>query len=39
MEQNALKSGVLNIDYYRSLIENLKRPNNRLWKMFNWLLG
>ena len=33
-----LSSVVPIIDYNRSLIENLKRRDNRLWKMFNRLL-
>ena len=33
----AVEDSVLIIDYNRSLIENLKRRDNRLWKLFNRL--
>ena len=37
LQEALYNSGVPIIDYNRSLIENLKRRDNRLWKMFSRL--
>ena len=36
-QMRCITSGVPIIDYNRSLIENLERRDNRLWKIFNRL--